>query len=117
MSSFTAPLIVEKLGLRRWKTHRGFRYCVGSLDSDWRIDVPAGFETDFASIPRALWWLLPPDGAYTQAAVLHDWLCKERKYTRLRTSSIFHEAMQVLGVGRFTARAMFLAVQWFGPEW
>lgn len=36
--------------------------------------VPMGFVTDFASVPRFLHWLVSPYGAYTRAAVLHDWL-------------------------------------------
>jgi Protein of unknown function (DUF1353) len=36
--------------------------------------VPAGFLTDFASVPRVLVWLFPRFGRYTMAAVLHDWL-------------------------------------------
>lgn len=36
--------------------------------------VPAGFVTDFATIPRFLHWEVSPYGAYTRAAVLHDWL-------------------------------------------
>lgn len=39
--------------------------------------VPAGFVTDFASVPRFLHWLVLPYGAYTRAAVLHDWLLTE----------------------------------------
>ena len=31
--------------------------------------VPAGFETDFASIPRIFWRLLPPVGRYGKAAL------------------------------------------------
>lgn len=41
------------------------------------ITVPAGFVTDFATVP---WWvqsLIPRTGAWTLAAVLHDWLCVE----------------------------------------
>lgn len=117
MSSFTAPLIAEKIGPRLWRTYREFYYCVGAKDSKERIDVPVGFKTDFASIPRLFWLFLPPDGQYTQAAVLHDFLCVSKRYSKLRTSEIFHEAMRVLGVGRRTARLMFLAVQWFGPDW
>lgn len=37
--------------------------------------VPAGFRTDLASVPRPVQWLVPKDGTYEQAAVLHDWLC------------------------------------------
>lgn len=36
--------------------------------------VPAGFRTDFASVPRPVVWLFPRFGRYTLAAVLHDWL-------------------------------------------
>lgn len=39
--------------------------------------VPVGFETDFATVPRFLHWLVSPYGAYTRAAVLHDWLLVE----------------------------------------
>jgi hypothetical protein len=41
------------------------------------LTVPAGFQTDLASVPRLFWALLPPQGAYERAAVLHDWLCTE----------------------------------------
>lgn len=42
---------------------------------DWTVVVPAGFLTDFASIPRAVWPLLPKTGrTYTRPAVVHDWL-------------------------------------------
>ncbi|MGY1804549.1 DUF1353 domain-containing protein [Blastococcus sp. SYSU D00922] len=37
-----------------------------------RFVVPAGFRTDFASVPRPVTWLVPRFGAYTLAAILHD---------------------------------------------
>lgn len=40
--------------------------------------VPRGFVTDFASVPKFLWWLFGPTGLWTWAAILHDWLCKMR---------------------------------------
>lgn len=39
--------------------------------------VPVGFRTDFATVPRFLHWIVSPYGAYTRAAVLHDWLLVE----------------------------------------
>lgn len=39
------------------------------------IVVPKGFRTDFASTPRILQNLFPPTGAWTKAAVVHDFLC------------------------------------------
>jgi hypothetical protein len=38
------------------------------------VNIPIGFVTDFASVPRVFWWLLRPDGEYAYAAVIHDYL-------------------------------------------
>jgi len=37
------------------------------------IEIPDGFETDLASVPRIFWAIVPPTGLYEDAAVLHDW--------------------------------------------
>ncbi len=42
----------------------------------WLIEVPAGFVTDFASIPRFLWAIIPPRGRYNRPAIVHDFLYK-----------------------------------------
>jgi hypothetical protein len=41
------------------------------------IRIPDGFVTDLASVPRVFWSILPPDGTYERAAVVHDWHCTE----------------------------------------
>jgi hypothetical protein len=46
------------------------------------ITVPAGFVTDFASTPRAIWAVLPPFGTYQLAAVVHDFLYWDQGCTR-----------------------------------
>jgi hypothetical protein len=47
------------------------------------IHIPAGFRTDLASVPRLFWWLLPPTGAYENAATIHDAGCDElNRYRR-----------------------------------
>src|SRR5690348_11529740 len=38
------------------------------------VKVPIGFVTDFASIPRVFWTMLPKDGLYTYPAIIHDFL-------------------------------------------
>lgn len=71
----------------------------------WRIRVPAGFLTDFASIPRLLWALIPPRGKYNRAAIIHDFLYKFAPRdpstgvacTRGRADSIMREACENLG--------------------
>lgn len=97
-----------------WITARPFRYYVGSEGSDDFIDVPEGFKTDFASVPRPFWTILPPDGDYTQAAVLHDFLYTTKPRTRDASDKIFLEAMQVLEVDEWKAQIMFWAVHTFG---
>lgn len=53
-------------------------YRVGSADSGQIIVVPAGFKTDFASIPWGFRNLFPPLGKYSRAAVVHDFLYRVR---------------------------------------
>ncbi|MDQ4148457.1 MAG: DUF1353 domain-containing protein [Actinomycetota bacterium] len=80
-------------------------------DPDDLIEVPQGFITDFASVPRPLWWLYAPWGRHGHAAVLHDWGYYEQDRQRREYDRIFLEAMVVLGVGRVKRRLMWLAVR------
>lgn len=36
------------------------------------IMAPAGMASDGASVPRPLWWLVPPSGQYDYGVVFHD---------------------------------------------
>lgn len=38
------------------------------------IEIPEGFIWDLSSVPRILWWLLPPDGDFGIAYIIHDYL-------------------------------------------
>jgi hypothetical protein len=114
MSSFTEPLITRKLSARLWQTERAFNYHVGSEESPNVITVPSGFITDFASSPWLMWWLIPPDGEYTQAAVLHDYLYVKQIYVRKEADDIFLEAMVVLDVPIFKRWLMYRAVRMWG---
>lgn len=114
MSSFTDPLIVKKLKSGFWETAGEFEYHVGEEGSDNKIKVPAGFLTDFASVPRIFWMIYPPDGQYTQAAVLHDYLYNIQDRPRATADAIFLEAMKVLGVPLLRRRIIYRAVRIFG---
>jgi uncharacterized protein DUF1353 len=65
--------------------------------------IPAGYVTDYASIPRALSWIYPKDGPYRKAAIVHDYLItnglakKEFEVESNRVDEIFREAMQDTG--------------------
>ena len=121
MSSFTTPLRVEAFSDTRWKLVEEFEYLIGDLDSGKVITVPVGFVTDFASIPRILWSILPPWGRYGKATVVHDYLYSKdgvymdgtqaMKVTHKQADAIFLEAMTVLNVGKFVRTAMYLALR------
>jgi hypothetical protein len=98
---------------------------------DDTFTVPVGFLTDFATVPRFLHWLVLPYGAYTRAAVLHDWLLTEldardgsgtwdtAPANSRDTDGIFRAAMRDLGVGWAKRWTMWAAVRWaalFNPR-
>lgn len=68
----------------------------------WLIEVPAGFETDFASIPRLLWTVIPPRGRFNRPAIVHDFLYQyapsdprtKQSCTRERADQILREACE-----------------------
>lgn len=119
MSSFTAPLRVEITQARRCGRTLAdlldrFSYEVGALGSGDVITVPAGYETDFISIPRLLWAFENPLGDAAKAAVLHDWLYTTAARSRAEADAIFLEAMGVLRVGFVKRHLLYLAVRLFG---
>ncbi len=145
MSSFTTPLIVTPLpDGKNWKLYRSFSYHVGSKYSKTVIKVPAGFVTDFASIPQfliavsgllslaagnyfGLPWLtvlgiiailaaalLPKWDKYGKAAVIHDYLYNTKTVSRKMADIIFLEAMDVLKVNTIVAHSMYGAVRLVG---
>lgn len=122
MSAFTAPLTLTQLGggdWRRWRLEQALRYEVAALGSGRVIEVPVGFVTDGASVPRWLWAVLPAWGRYSRAASIHDYLldCLKRGAPhaeapdRRAADAIFHAAMLDSSVNRQVAFVMWLAVR------
>ena len=115
MSAFTGPLAVQ------YGEGGGYRLAVLLEPLPWHCDfkgseavviVPPGFESDGASVPRPLWWFLPPWGdRSTRAAILHDFVCEELIAgrpqpgcdTRERCDRQFHLALLALGVAEWRA--------------
>lgn len=123
MSSFTSALIVSPMPSgRRWELMRPFTYHIGSRNSRHIIKVPKGFETDFASIPKFLFFL-PYWSKYNKSPVLHDWLYHSKKIqgekiSRKQVDDIFLEAMltewQYRRERHIVAWIEYLAVRMFG---
>ena len=77
-------------------------------------EVPAGFQTDLASTPRALWWLIPPFGRYLVAAIVHDYHYMHQDVTRREADAEFYRLMYWYGVAWWKRWAMWGAVRCFG---
>ncbi len=83
-------------------------------DDGTTIRVPAGFVSDFASVPRFFWRVLPPWGRYSPAAVIHDHLYSTGKVSRADADRAFLTLMQRLGVPAWKRTVMYWAVRLFG---
>lgn len=73
--------------------------------------VPSGFVTDFASIPRVFWSLLPPDGTYTYAAIIHDYLYWSQAGTRADADLVLKYAMEEFNVNAAAVAAIYSGVR------
>ena len=122
MSKFTTPLKLEFLDYENFKLLEEFEY-YRENDRNDVIKVPKDFVTDFASIPRLFWNILPPSGTkknrYGKAAVLHDYLydktCKI-KMSRKDADNMFYEAMRAVKVSKFVAKLFYYSVRLCGKS-
>lgn len=125
-TSFSGPLDVrydaeasQVLGADHWRVLKPFRFYLGQKGSERWVYVPAGYLTDGASVPQLFWNIIPPWGAYGQAAVVHDLVCEylsitidgaPHAVTRAECDAILLEAMTVLGVSALKRQAIYQAV-------
>jgi hypothetical protein len=101
-------LVVEQVDANCWKVMEDLVY----EGNQGRFTVRAGFETDFATVPFFLTWLVPRYGVYTTAAVLHDWLLEEEPaVSRVESDGIFRRALRELGVPFLRRWVMWAAVR------
>jgi hypothetical protein len=81
---------------------------------DYPLEVPEGFITDLASVPRILWALFPRWGKHGFGAVIHDWLYVSGEVSRAEADWIFNEMMKHYNVRRLQRYMMYWAVRAFG---
>lgn len=112
---FLTPLIVMKLpqpGRARWRHVEPLRYRDPVTGEEW--EVPAGEETDLASVPRVpLAFLLAGDTAHEPSA-LHDHLYRTGKVNRKRADALFLQAMKEQDEPGWRSYVMYGAVRIFG---
>lgn len=78
------------------------------------ITVPAGFETDFASVPRIFQLFVPVDGRYLEATIIHDYMYENALRTKQEADAILAEGMMVLGVKKWRQWMVNFGVKYFG---
>lgn len=81
-------------GRRVWRLKDDLSLNLPFTGGLFRLRVPAEFETDYASIPRILWWLFPHDEC-AEAAVFHDWLYERTDLDRFFADSILRLVMKL----------------------
>ena len=117
MSKFTSSLIVSIPPDGEIRTLiKPFSYSVGN--NKVIIEVPIGFITDGASIPKIAWSIIgsPMTGKYIYAAVLHDYCYFIKTFSRKKSDQIFLEAMEILGVSKLKRKIIYYAVR-AGGRW
>lgn len=103
-------VVVEEVDAVRWRLQAPLTYRAAT-DT---FSVPVGFITDFASVPRPLIWLIPRYGAYTRAAILHDYLCEVAPVGRSDADGIFRRMLRECGVTTPQRWMMWAAVRFGG---
>jgi hypothetical protein len=80
--------------------------------------APAGFVTDGASIPRALWIIVgaPFNGKYREAAVLHDAAYRTLGVTKEDADNMLWEASIELGCEEWLADLIYEGVRVGGVD-
>ena len=107
MPFIDGEIVVRQHGVKDWVLVEPVTY-QGQRDT---FVVPADFETDFASVPRPLAWLLPRYGAYTKSAILHDYLWRRNVVSRKDADGLFRRSMRELGVPFLRRWIMWAAVR------
>jgi hypothetical protein len=76
------------------------------------ITVPAGFVTDFASVPWYARWRISVLGKHSIAAIVHDYLYWEQRCTREEADAILREAMGEYGSSSADQMIVYYAVKY-----
>lgn len=103
----------------RFELTSPFIIYIGNKDLHIDLTIPAGFWTDFASIPKAIQNILSPLDSHLRAAVLHDYLYYKqvlnyKPITRAFADKLFLDGMKTCGTGKIKRYTMYYAVRSFG---
>jgi hypothetical protein len=95
-----------------WLLDSALEYQIG--ESEFVVSVPAGFVTDYASIPRAFCQVLPKHGRYSRAGIVHDYLYWKGECSQRQADRIMYLAMEESGVDSKTRGTIYRTLRSFG---
>jgi Protein of unknown function (DUF1353) len=100
LSRFVEPMwfLTAPIG---WRPNPGQEKLLGPFE------IPSGFVTDLASIPRIFWQVLPRDGEYAYAAIIHDYLYWTHICDRSTSDEILRSTMVDFGVPSWQVTAVY----------
>lgn len=124
-AAFLSPLVIRALSHEELTALDADRqlYALQSefvYDSEivGRVTVPAGFVTDFASVPSASKWFVDDDSPEILfASIIHDYLYSWRASvdcTRAQADAVLAEGMALCGASYFQRKIILLAVRTAG---
>lgn len=110
VAAFLSSLDARAEGDDHWRLLAPLQY-QSDIPGVGLVEVPPGFLTDLASVPRApfVYWLLG-DRAH-QPGVVHDWLYVSGLVSQADADAVFYEASRVVGVSAPAAWAMWAGLR------
>lgn len=87
-----------------------------SVYLDFPLVIKAGRRTDFGTIPRPLWGIIPPTGKCAGAYVVHDDLCETHLVDSTTAAKIMREAIRDLQAPRWKEFVVYAGVRIWGPR-
>lgn len=78
--------------------------------------IPAGFVTDFASIPPIIRPLFSHDDVHDLPGLLHDYLYWTQSCSQLQADELFREGLEEVGVEWIERLSMYIALRAFGTS-
>lgn len=101
------PVLVEQFGLF-WLLDAPLEIWT----PNYRVAIPQGIVTDFASIPKLLQPIFSPtDPRYSGPAVGHDWLYASHLLSRADADDFLYEAARLGGTSHARAFAIWCGVR------
>lgn len=85
-----------------------------------RVNIPSGYKTNGANIPRFLWSIYPPNSPeYLSAVVVHDYLCDKAYQNNknyedfILADNVFFIALNELGISNFKSALFYNSCRFY----